>query len=1013
MSVCLLLYGHLSHAQQYFFARYTPKNGLINNRARSLFQDSKGRIYFCTYGGLSVYDGSRFTNYTTEDGLVTSLINDVVEMGEDSLWIIPNGKGLHSLVHGILRDIKTADDFYPVINQLIHGSDGFFYAVADEGFFRLERNRFVRIPLPDSAGRETGQNLLHGVEWNHHFFLVGQPYGYTQPRTASLIVYDLTTHRSFAPENTLIYYFPVVSPSHELLLATGDGVRKIDPDGLRHNHILTLPLPFSYRETGSLTCSFLYFDRSGNFWLVSGKTVSRIDRDGNKQVFTQENGLPPGQTNSILQDRENNIWFTNEQNGVVRLVGRQVQFYTQPEAGFTVTDMSARANSDSVWFFDRHKERLLLVRGGMKKIYRCIGVLPPADHILIGQKGYLIGNKAIYALHFLPGQRFRASLLYQDPALIDGNAFFDRRDNLILPSLKLIVLAGGKILQRPLSHLADQAAVDKYDRIWLITRSNELQVYRIVGSDSLELLHKYAGVLPNIGPRSITVDGEGRVWVGTRDHGLYCLFFDGLKFVSRRQITMANGLAENFIVYLLCDPDNTVWACTPTGLDKIRFGNGHFSIDDVTPCNDMYQRTYKILSSAQGIHWVMTLEGYMKIIPQVEENKSEYIPPVLFSKVLVAGEPVPDLTGQSLSLTYDRNTLSFYIGTPTFVDEGRTRYTWLLKGSRAPVWSKPSIQSAINFVNLPPGKYILQVKAQFPTGRYPDQLAAYSFVILPAWWQTWWFRLVEALVLTGIILLIFRSYTRRRLALQLIALEKKQAIEKERTRIATDMHDDLGSGLSRIKFLSETIGIKKQQQLPIDEEITGIRQYSHDMIDKMGEIVWALNEKNDTLSDLLSYTRAYAAEYLMLAGIRCTVEAPGDFPSSFVSGEFRRNVYLTIKETLHNIVKHAQASQVCITIVIGRELTVIIQDNGIGFNRAQVRPFSNGLTNMRRRIADIGGELQILSDRVPASDAGTDTEAQVPAGSGTEAHGYTGTFTKAQGPARMGTTIKIIVPAVL
>ncbi|MCP2821170.1 histidine kinase dimerization/phosphoacceptor domain-containing protein, partial [Salmonella enterica subsp. enterica serovar Typhimurium] len=82
---------------------------------------------------------------------------------------------------------------------------------------------------------------------------------------------------------------------------------------------------------------------------------------------------------------------------------------------------------------------------------------------------------------------------------------------------------------------------------------------------------------------------------------------------------------------------------------------------------------------------------------------------------------------------------------------------------------------------------------------------------------------------------------------QKLVLEKQQAVEKERTRIATDMHDDLGAGLSRIKFLSETIGIKKQQQQSIDEDIIRIREYSHDMIDKMGEIVWALNEKNDSL----------------------------------------------------------------------------------------------------------------------------------------------------------------------
>jgi signal transduction histidine kinase len=516
-------------------------------------------------------------------------------------------------------------------------------------------------------------------------------------------------------------------------------------------------------------------------------------------------------------------------------------------------------------------------------------------------------------------------------------------------------------VQGPLSYLADQATVDKYNRIWVITRSNELSVYRIGGSGdspSLELLCRYPRLMPEISPRSLAIDGEGRLWVGTRDHGLYCFFFDGLRLVSRRQISVADGLTENFVVFLLCDTDNCIWACTPTGLDKVRFSKGHFLIDDVTPCNDMYQRFYKILSSARGVHWVTAREGFMKISPSTEE-KSGYIPSVLFSKVLVGDKAIPDAAG--LSLPYDRNTLSFYIGTPTFVEESRTSYTYLLEGSREPAWSAPSIQSAINFVNLPPGKYTLRVAAQFPTGLYPAQSAAYSFVIRPPWWQTWWFQSVAVMVLAIIVLLSIKSYTRRRLDKQRIALEKKQAIEKERTRIATDMHDDLGAGLSRIKFLSETIGIKKLQQLPIEEEITGIREYSHEMIDKMGEIVWALNEKNDSLSDLMSYTRSYAAEYLMQAGIRCTVEAPGDFPCRFVSGEFRRNIYLTIKEALHNVVKHAAAERVNIRMEVGQELSITIQDDGIGFDDGQIRPFSNGLQNMQKRIREIGGTLSIRS----------------------------------------------------
>ncbi|MEO7982902.1 MAG: histidine kinase, partial [Bacteroidota bacterium] len=171
-------------------------------------------------------------------------------------------------------------------------------------------------------------------------------------------------------------------------------------------------------------------------------------------------------------------------------------------------------------------------------------------------------------------------------------------------------------------------------------------------------------------------------------------------------------------------------------------------------------------------------------------------------------------------------------------------------------------------------------------------------------------------------------------------LQRKMELEKERTRIATDMHDDLGAGLSRIKFLSETIGIKKQQQQPIEDDIIKIREYAHEMIDKMGEIVWALNEKNDSLSDLLSYTRSYTVEYLSQNGIKCRVITPDDLPAILVNGEFRRNIYLVVKETLHNIVKHAAATFVSINIETGKNLDIIIRDDGIGFNQNETRQFS-------------------------------------------------------------------------
>ena len=311
--------------------------------------------------------------------------------------------------------------------------------------------------------------------------------------------------------------------------------------------------------------------------------------------------------------------------------------------------------------------------------------------------------------------------------------------------------------------------------------------------------------------------------------------------------------------------------------------------------------------------------------------------------------------------SFHENNLSFTVAAPSFFDENSIRYSYLLEGSGNENWSEPSNTSSFNFINLSPKHYTLKIRSDFPEAMYPSQAISYSFTIMPPWWQTWWFGTGIAIAAVAVLVFVLRFYFRRRLEKERIVLEKKQAIEKERTRIATDMHDDLGAGLSRIKFLSETIGIKKQQQQPIEEDISKIREYSHEMIDKMGEIVWALNEKNDSLSDLLSYTRSYAVEYLSQMGIGCTINAPDSSSSIFVSGEFRRNIFLTVKEALHNIVKHSQADAVDIKLQAEKKLVIEIIDNGIGFAKNNTRAFSNGLYNMQKRMNDIGGSLEITS----------------------------------------------------
>ncbi len=176
------------------------------------------------------------------------------------------------------------------------------------------------------------------------------------------------------------------------------------------------------------------------------------------------------------------------------------------------------------------------------------------------------------------------------------------------------------------------------------------------------------------------------------------------------------------------------------------------------------------------------------------------------------------------------------------------------------------------------------------------------------------------------------------------------------------MHDDLGAGLSSIRFISEKVkrdSISNVTKNDIDKILVS----SSELIDKMNEIVWAMNEKNDTLGDLLFYIRSYAMEYCEENGIQCGIKLPENIPDIFVSGEIRRNVFLTIKESLHNVVKHSEASRVEIDFQSISGLFAMIRDNGKGIGSPEIRKGTggNGLRNMRKRIESIGGSFKMYN----------------------------------------------------
>lgn len=948
-------------AQQYPFVYYTPRDGLVNSRVRAIKQDSKGRMLFLTYSGLSIYDGSRFTNYNEQNGLANELVNDLVEMAPDSFLVSTNTPLLNTLVHGKIGVYHTSDNFYPTINRFFKSSEGNWYVIADQGLFLFDKNKFTHMPLFNGQGIDIGLYLDRIIEWKN-FFLITT---WNPDRKEKLILYDWKNKKVLDIDSKNKVINCAVDKDNCIWITLEKKVALLDTLSILKGKFRFIPIPGKYKNLAQNN-SYIFFDHDDDMWFFGQGGIMKISPDLQKLTFTPEQGLKSTNLTDMFIDKEGITWFATDGNGVIKIKNDNLQLLTSLGNSRSLTTLDGR--NDTTWISSGYI---------VYRIYRNEVKFFPLSRKLFFISGLYIDDKKLYALaddkmiciedknnpasYRHPVQVFSSASQNMDY----GNGLLDKNDFIIQLLKKkdqesyLAVFRKNKLVSEiPIPYMADQLVQDKDGRIWAATRNNHLLVFAVhpdQPSHYLQLQKDFTKELPGMSPRCITIDTAGNIWVGTRYSGIYRFEFDGLQLRSATQFTIQNGLTDNFIYSINCDANNTIWVGTQTGLDKIFRKNGQYITGNISKVNNLFGSVHKIVITGDNTVWAQTEEGILKIVPGLPKNNLP-APQFLITSLQVNNQSRPD---PSTSLSHRENNLFFTVAAPSFFDERSINYSYLLEGSNNHNWSRPSNNSAFNFINLSPGHYTLKVRADFPEAMYPSQTINYSFTIEPPWWRTWWFIIVFSVFIIGLLITTIRFYYNRKLERQKVFLEKQQAVEKERTRIATDMHDDLGAGLSRIKFLSETIGIKKQKQLPFEEDISKIREYSHEMIDKMGEIVWALNEKNDSLNDLLSYTRAYTAEYLSQNGIHCTIDEPEQLPASFVSGEFRRNIFLTVKEALHNIVKHSQADAVCIQIKKDKNLTIAIKDNGVGFDEKNIRQFSNGIHNMKKRMNDIKGILEI------------------------------------------------------
>ena len=960
-------------SQQYPFVHYTPKDGLISNQIRSIYQDSRGRLYFTSINGLSVYDGARFINYTSKNGLANDIVNCVMEMGDDSVWIVTNIGTIHCLVHGKLKPI-TLNEPFSIIDILTRDDNGNIYAASEEGLFLLQQNKFVKLPFFDIYGRDVNTYISYIIPFGN-YLLVQRNYHLFNNNEEKFIMYLYSpeTKTIIAQSQKEKIYAANKAPDGRIWVSTEKHILSVDTTELKKGKIVLQELPDNYAKIKKNAFHFIFFDQQGNCWLIDKLfALKKVGTDGSIISFTTSSGLSTPDVSHVFQDKEGTIWISTNSAGVDKLVHSNFSFTTDPFGLSAVSDISYAADKNQLLFYSLSKEKAIAVRENNRIQNFEVSNSNQFNQLIETPKGlYGISENAIYKM-IASSDRLYPTAVFVDTIFNQSTGpVTDRNGNLILSGNHyLTVLIDGKtIYRKKINYFADKAALDTNGNVWIATRDNELVIFETKPGDPanyLEQKNNFRKELSGVNPRSLTIDRNNTIWIGSRSDGLYAFKLENGILTRHFHLTAASGLSENFVNYLAADTDNNIWACTPSGLDRISIKNGVPVIENLTKQNNIYQSVSKVVIDKNKTAWASLSSGLIKI---TSENRiaTGYVPKLMIESIKTGKDTIEKKTGTSLS--YKQNNLSFYFSAPTYLDEKQVRYSYQLQGSSNTEWTEPSNNAMVSFIDLHAGDYTLNIKASFPAGRYPEQNIQYRFFILPPWWQTWWFRIGIGISGIGILIASVRFYYRRKLEKQKAILEKQQAIEKVRTRIATDMHDDLGAGLTRIKFITENLE-EMTNDVALQFEMKKLKSSSNDLVEKMTEIIWAMSEKNNSLEDLIFYLRSYAVDYCNENRLLCEFIIPENIPQKIISGQTRRNVFLILKESLHNIVKHADAKKVIIDMKTVNNLSLSITDDGKGFEN--MHHSGHGLSNMQLRAKALNGKLSV------SNTIGTTIQLEIP-----------------------------------
>lgn len=960
-----LLLGGLARGdnteRHYVVHGWQQKDGLPQNSANEIIQGENGYLWVATYGGIVRFDGNRFAAMDSGNTPAFGGGNGICALAEsrNGGWWAADETGNVARYDG--REVRLAGAFSGrAFDRIAEDDTGDLWMVdRDRTLVRL-RDR-LELPLDRTRMRVWTMSQLVADK-------------------ASKKIWVLRHGRLEQIEKGSVH--PLPSEPADPVFCIGPGrhgdlwlvfERRIERwEGDRAvETIATPPWPTGTNLTATieLTGGDIAIGTSENGLFLFG-------RDGKPQHFDEASGLTDNWVKSLANDREGTLWVGLGNGGINALHRATFETVAPPDAW--------QGRSPTSVFRD-HRGTIWVGTEGAG--------LYSFDGTTWQQVGIHAKNENRYVWSIAEDSEQRLWV-----GTWGGGVCVRDRDGTEFHQVPQV--AGP-------NEIAPVFQPARSGGMWIAA---EKGLFREMADGSLSQVAPNSGLHAPL--RVVREDTDGSLWVGTLGQGLGHWKEGHWNFLSTNQ-----GLPSDHVLSLCLDADNSIWIGTPAaGLQRIRDGQ----VRPVGALNGLRVSNVRdIVDDGLGYFWLCTRDGIARVSKRalndcadglvtsvdcrifgtwdgLNSNESsgcglvdsdgalwfptrrglvraqregvltnQVPPPIVLEQLTADGDDIAAAPGAPRVVSPGHRRFVFRFAALTFIAPELAHFKYQLLGVDRD-WIDGGSNRSATYSFLPPGTYRFRVAAANSHGIWNPTPAEITVTLLPYFWQTWWFKATAYLLIGSLLVLIVVAISRHRWKRRLDALERQQALERERSRIAKDIHDDLGASLTRISLMTQTAH-KELVDNPGEaaRELDRIYGTARELTRAMDEIVWAVNPCHDSLDSIANYIAAYSQEFLSTAGIACRWNFPMDLSSWPVPAERRHNLFLAFKEALNNIVKHAHASRVMISIeTADNRFVLTVADNGLGLKPDDNpgKTGGNGLGNMRHRLQEIGGSCEIASE---------------------------------------------------